>query len=284
MLAARTARVAAPRIATRSVATSVSPWGEDHWRHDKLAFVQWAKKAMEDTKERREFYGFLSLAFGDVDTDKDGFITPRQFDRFLEKVAAVPRRYGLAPLSTVNYEDRLAMHTAMFNAIDTAGGPARGKLALDQVVAWSFEHVAGKISQVPEHDVGLYHPENYTEETYIAFVEKAVNNPGSYEHASFYNFILNCFVEADTESKGRITYDQFHKLLTRAAVVPRTFGLAPDTVDEETRKAMFASMELSRGGKKLGFVTHRVFWEWTVKHVAKKIELQKAGKGWRENH
>merc|ERR1712032_1388108 len=79
-------------------------------------------------------------------------------------------------------------------------------------------------------DVGLYHVENYTEEQYIGFIERAVSNPGSYEHASFYNFILNCFVEADAESKGRITYEQFHKLLDRAAVVPRHFGLAPDSI------------------------------------------------------
>merc|ERR1739849_63004 len=139
----------------------------------------------------------------------------------------------------------------LFDSLDKHGGAPRGALSLDQFVEWANGHVVSAIPKISPGDVGLYHVEDYSEEEYIGFVEKAVNNPGSYEHASFYNFILNCFVEADTESHGRITYDQFHKLLTRAAVVPRTFGLAPDTVDEETRKAMFASMELSRGGKKL---------------------------------
>ena len=39
----------------------------------------------------------------------------------------------------------------------------------------------------------------------------------SYAHASFYNFILNCFDEADVQCQGRITFDQFDELLSRAA-------------------------------------------------------------------
>merc|ERR1711953_1472326 len=99
-------------------------------------------------------------------------------------------------------------------------------------------------------DVGLYQVQDYTEEEYIGFVERAVNNPGSYEHASFYNFILNCFVEADEQCEGRITYDQFDKLLTRAATVPRHFGLAPPESSVEARKKMFDELELVRGDKK----------------------------------
>merc|ERR1712048_1094919 len=126
-------------------------------------------------------------------------------------------------------------------------------------MGWTIDHVAGKISQIPEGDVGLYHVEDYSEAAYIGFIERAVNKPGSYEHVSFYNFILNVFIEADTECKGRVTYEQFGTLLCRAASVPRHFGLAPADVDESVRKAMFKAMEL-------------------------KIDLQKAGKGWRENH
>jgi len=276
----------AVRPSVRAFAAAPSPWGTDHWRHDKKAFIEWCKGASAAgvSKEKREFYGFCALAFGDVDTDKDGFINLEQFDRLLEKVAAVPRRYGLAPLSTEDYVARLVRHKDIFDAVDTKDGPARNVIGLDQFTEWAFEHVAVKVGQIPAKDVGLYHVEDYTEAEYIGFVERAVNNPGSYEHASFYNFILNCFVEADVECKGRITYDQFHALLSRAATVPRQFGLAPDDVDEAVRKQMFAAMELKRGGKPTGYVTARKFWEWTVDHTAKKIELQKAGKGWRENH
>merc|ERR1739847_204218 len=113
----------------------------------------------QQSRERKEFYGFLSVSFGDVDTDKDGFINYRQFDRLLETVAATPRRFGLAPQSTLNYEDRLAQHKVLFVRLDTAGGTARGVIAMDQFVEWAFEHVIGKVGSIPEKDVALFHVE-----------------------------------------------------------------------------------------------------------------------------
>jgi len=266
--------------------SAASPWGTDHWRHSKAAFKDWTKAAVAPgvSREKREFFGFCALAFGDVDVDKDGFINLEEFDRLLEKVAAVPRRYGLAPVSTVTTLERQMAHKKLFDQLDTKAGPARGVLGLDQFVEWAFDHVISKIGKVPAKDVGLYQVQDYSEEEYIGFVERAVNNPGSYEHASFYNFILNCFVEADEQCEGRVTYDQFDKLLTRAAVVPRHFGLAPPESSTEARKKMFDQLEEQRGDKKTGYVTARTFWEWTVVHVKGMIELQKAGKGWRENH
>merc|ERR1711982_165812 len=100
---------------------------------------------------------------------------------------------------------------------DTKAGPARGVLGLDQFVEWAFEHVVAKVGKVPAKDVGLYHVQDYSEAEYLDFIARAVNNDGSYERSSFYNFILNCFVEADEQCQGRITQDQFDKLLTRAA-------------------------------------------------------------------
>ena len=57
-------------------------------------------------------------------------------------------------------------------------------------------------------------------------MERAVNNPGSDEHASFDNFILNCFGEADELCEGRITHDQFDKFLYRANTIPHHCGFA----------------------------------------------------------
>jgi len=266
--------------------SAASPWGTDGWRHSKQAFKAWTKAAVSDgtSQEKREFYGFLALAFGDVDTNKDGFINLEEFDRLLEKVASVPRRYGLAPVSTMTPLERQIAHKKVFDQLDTKAGPARGVLGLDQFVEWSFDHVRTKVGKIPAKDVGLYAVQDYSEAEYLDFVKRAVNNPGSYEHASFYNFILNCFVEADEQCEGRVTYDQFDKLLSRAATVPRHFGLAPPESSVETRKKMFDELELQRGGKGQGFVTARTFWEWTVKHVKGMIDLQEAGKGWRENH
>merc|ERR1712048_401214 len=94
-------------------------------------------------------------------------------------------------------------------------GPARGVLGLDQFIEWAYDHVVTHVPKVPAKDVGLYHVEDYSEEEYIGFVE------------------------ADEQCQGRITYDQFDKLLSRAATVPRHFGLAPPESSTEARKKMF---------------------------------------------
>merc|ERR1712150_225 len=47
--------------------------------------------------------------------------------------------------------------------------------------------------------------------------------------------------------QGRITQDQFDKLLTRAATVPRHFGLAPPDASAGTRAQMFAEMSAGTG-------------------------------------
>jgi len=266
-----------PRAA-RSFAAS--PWGTDHWRHDKQEFITWVRRAVkEDTsRERREFYGFCALSFGDVDTDKDGFINVRQFDRLLETVAATPRRFGLAPQSTLNYEDRLAQHKALFDRLDTAGGPARGVIAMDQFVDWATDHLLERLEHIPEGDVSLLHPENYTQQQYLDFIEVAVNDKTSYHRSSFYNFMLNIFVESDESCSGRVNRAQFEALLTRAAMVPRHFGLAPPEVDKATRDKMFKDIELRRGDQRTGFVTFRKFYEWSIDHIAELIRLHKAGK------
>merc|ERR1712048_1289940 len=72
-------------------AFSASPWGTDHWRHDKQAFKAWAQAAVQPgtNKEKRELYGFLALSFGDVDTDKDGLISAEQFDQLLAELSTI---------------------------------------------------------------------------------------------------------------------------------------------------------------------------------------------------
>jgi len=259
---------------------AASPWGTDHWRHDKHEFITWVRRAAKEEKsrERREFYAFCAISFGDVDTDKDGFINHRQFDRLLETVAATPRRFGLAPQSTLNYDDRLAQHKALFDRLDTAGGPARGLIAMDQFVDWATEHLLERLDRIPEKDVSLLHPENYTEKEYLDFIEIAISDKTSYNRSGFYNFMLNIFVEADESCSGRVNRAQFDALLCRAAQVPRHFGLAPPDVDKATRDKMFDSIELRRGDKRTGYVTFRKFYEWSIDHIALKIRLHKAGK------
>merc|ERR1711982_276096 len=93
-------------------------------------------------------------------------------------------------------------------------------------------------------------------------------------HASLYEFLLAIFTECDSRSTGVLTFAEFDTLLSRAAEVPRTFGLAPP----EARKAFFDSME----DKQMGGVTFRLLLAWTVEHSKGKIAAQKAGKGYKK--
>jgi len=208
----------------------------------------------------------------------DGFINYRQFDRLLETVAATPRRFGLAPQSNLDYESRLKQHKDLFDRIDAKDGPARGLIAMDQFVEWAFEHLVGKMAHIPEKDVALLHPENYTAEEYLDFLEIAVNDHTSYNRTTYYNFLLNLFVEADEAGTGRVNRRQFGALLTRAGEVPRHFGLAPQDIDPAVRDKMFEAMELRRGDQRTGFVTFRKFYEWSLEHVSEKIRAHRAGK------
>jgi len=255
-------------------ASTATVWGHDAWRYEKSAFKEWVKASnVQGTPEQHQMYAFLATNFGDADVDKDGWIDDEEFDRLLESVAALPRRFGLAPSWKAEYgtaEKRKAARKAMFDAIDGADGfKPRGKIAMGQFITWAQKHVGGKAPTLEkmQGDVALRHIEDHTKEDYLAFLDKAVNDKKSGASASFYNYLLTIFVEADEGCKGRINYDEFIKLIDIAAKTPRAFGLAPDSQDEAARKAMFAKMDSTNSG----YVTFRKFLRFVRVHVREKL-------------
>ena len=68
------------------------------------------------------------------------------------------------------------------------------------------------------------------------------------------------------------------QLLSRAANVPRTFGLALPEASKETRMKLFDGME----GKQMGGVTFHLLLAGTIEHSKGKIATQKAGKGYKK--
>jgi hypothetical protein len=274
----------ATRTSVRCARTAASPWGSESWRHDKTAFANFCNEASKNpnSKAKREMYGFLTLQFGDVDVNKDGKIGPEEFDFLCEKVAALPRRFGLAPSWQAEYggsvEKRTKARRSMFDAIDAKSGATRGWIGCAQFVDWAFTHVAGKAGTVGPEEVDLYHVQNYGEADLLRTLEVACNDKNSREYAGLYEFLLTLFVEVDVECKGEITFQEFNKLIERAAMVPRTFGLAPPDGTHAERQAIFASMD----DTKTGLITFRKFLEWVVKHTAGKVAAQKAGQGYKK--
>lgn len=263
---------------------SHSPWGGEHWRHDKTAFVDWVRKAMADNSsaEKRQLYGFLAYKFGDADADKDGFITAPEFDHLLEKVASLPRRFGLAPTWEVEYggsiEKRTAARKAMFDKIDSQKGPARGKIGMQMFVQFCYDHILGKVATL-EHVSGVdfNHLDQCTEKEFVDYLEKAVTDQNSDAYAVLYEYLLTLFVEADVDSTGAINFNQFDLLVDKAAAAPRLFKLAPAGSSTEIRKAIFDSMDDNQEG----YVTFRKFTRWLVEHAKEKIDDHRAGKGYK---
>lgn len=264
---------------------AASPWGGESWRYDKTAFTQFCKDACApgNSNAKREMYGFLAIAFGDVDADKDGFINDQEFDLLCEKVASLPRRFGFAPSWVEEYNGdatlRKKTRKHMFNALDGRNGPPRGVIGMKQFVRWANDHIVSKIATVDTNTkVDFYHIEDYDEQTFLNYLEHALNNPSSSEFASFYEFLLAIFIETDTECKGTIARGEFDALLTRAAQVPRLFGLAPSSASKEERDNIFKSMDINNEG----YVTFRKFVQWTVDHTKLKIRKQRAGEGFKK--
>ena len=194
-------------------------------------------------------YGLLVLSIGDVDIDADGLINAEQFGQLLAELAAF-----VSPFSIRSLGCRLVWPNL--------------RCAWPWPIQWmglwpcddSCAKITGKV-------VCLYRVEDRSKEKCTGFVEGAMNNPNSCEHASFYNFIINCFVEAHEQCQGRIAYDQCDKFLSRVANVPRNFGFARRESNLEPHTKMFDEFELERGGKGTGHVIALSFWENTVVHV-----------------
>lgn len=260
------------------------PWGEDLWRKDKNSFKLWCTQAMvPGTQAERELYGFLAVAFGDVDADKDGLIGIDEFDLLCEKVAALPRRFGMAPSWEKEYqgdiEARKEARKAMFVALDIRNGPARNKLGLKQFVRWARAHILRKVPTLDlKSKVDFAHIADYDEATFLDYLEYAVHNPNSGAHATLYEFLLTMYVESDVNCGATIDRGEFDRLVERAVAVPRTFGLAPMHTTEEMRTAVFNSMDDNGSG----FITFRKFIAWTLAHTKEKIRLQREGKGYKK--
>lgn len=271
------ARTQLGRQAVRSFAAN--PFGGDAWRTDKNAFKTLILKAASGgaAPERRELFGYLAISFGDVDADKDGFITPDEFDELMEKVASLPRRFGMAPSWILEFggdlNKRTASRRAMFDGVDSAKA---GKIGLTQFIEWAYGHIFLKAKTIDFGKVDLAHLGQYTKADFLEYMEIALKDPTSGSGTTLYNFLLTVFVTVDESNSGKIDASNFDALITAAAETPRFFGLAPLESNAADRKAIFDLMD----DTKSGHVTFRKFLKWTFKHALQKIDDNKAGLGY----
>merc|ERR1711862_985193 len=113
---------------------------------------------------------------------------------------------------------------------------------------WANEHIYAKVATLDgeKHKVAYRHIENYSKEDYVATLRTAMKDKKSSERVVLY--LLTTFVEADSECRGHINFEEFDKLVEVAAVTPRFFGLAPDSRDSAARRQIFDAMDANKEG------------------------------------
>jgi len=130
------------------------------WATECVAFKQWVQDAVtQKGAAREELYAFLVECFRDADSDRDGFLNSEEFDFVVEKAAALPRRFGLAPSWKAMYGDISARHAGrleLFRQIDTG---RKGIIGIDDWVQYAFKHISGKVRTMPMRTLDFQHLE-----------------------------------------------------------------------------------------------------------------------------
>jgi len=260
-----------------------APWGGGcPWSSDKTEFKKWCKAAVDNPrgKERKELYGYLAECFLDADGDRDGKVGVDEFDFLIEKAAALPRRFGLAPTWQEEYGDvarRAAARKQMFAKMDTTRS---GMIGLEDWVKYAMDHIAGKVRTMKD-TLDFQHLESRSPDDFVTYCEVALSNPNSEEYKSLYEHLFKTFVESDLEENGAIRRQQFDDLIENAAKAPRVLGLAPSAAaayPSEAHKVQARDQEFrAMDASGTGLVTFSSFLGWCLNHIAGKVKSSRAG-------
>jgi len=255
-----------------------TPWGGGcPWQCDKTEFKKFCKASVTNPSgsERKELYGFLSECFLDADGDRDGLISPEEFDFLVEKAASLPRRFGLAPSWPEAYGDlqhRMQARQQMFKAMNV---DHTGKIGLEEWVRFAIAHITEKVRSM-DNTIDFQHLERCGQEEMVKYCAAAVRDPHSEQYKSLYEHLFKTFVESDVEENGAIRREQFDVLIEDAAKAPRVVGLAPSSSQtyateahkNAARDQMFQAMDTNG----TGLITFDKFLAWSVEHIAGKVQ------------
>lgn len=115
-----------------------------------------------------------------------------------------------------------------------------------------------------------------TREEFVTFVRQALNDKKSSAYEELYQFLVACYVRADTNMEGKVYLEMFDPLIEEAAALPRLYGYAPKS------ETMYPSVALRKAGRarmfnemdsdKSGYITLEQWIEWAVTHIAGKLD------------
>ncbi|KAK2147478.1 hypothetical protein LSH36_550g01005 [Paralvinella palmiformis] len=116
-----------------------------------------------------------------------------------------------------------------------------------------------------------------TKEEFVQFIRHAMMDKNSNEFIEFYQFLINCFIRADSNMDGQVSVDEFDQLIEEAAHLPRKHGFAPKTSDlyptDEARQEARAKLFREIDSNQDGHITFDEWLEFTFRHVTRKLHL-----------
>jgi Ca2+-binding EF-hand superfamily protein len=238
-------------------------------------FIAFSRGATSDksSPEYAQLYQFLLDCFRSADSDYDGKVSVEEFDMMVELAARDVRRLGLAPTHKQTYKtsgERLAARKKLFQAMDA---DRSGFIGFDEWLQYSLKHIAEKVTQAPtERNPSM----RGNKEEFLRFAAAATQSRASAEYKEFYNFLLECFVEADEDMDGKVNLVEFDKMVEKAGAFPRSHGLAPSTAELfktdgerlEGRRKHFEAMDADKSG----YISFEEWLEFTYAHVSAKVQ------------
>lgn len=251
------------------------------WATESVSFKRWVTDAVtKEGAERAELYTFLAECFKDADTDRDGFVNTDEFDFLVEKAAALPRRFGLAPSWKDLYGDVATRQKARAELYDKVNAHKKAAIGIDDWIQYAFKHIAEKVTTMPMETLDFNNLKASGKTKFLEFLKTAVSTKSSIEYQELYQFLFKNFVIADTDQKGRVTFEQFDQLVELSADAPRSLGLAPSTEDmfsnDEARtiarKELFDGMDTDGSGT----VSFDKYLTYTLDHIKEKVNSELA--------
>lgn len=109
---------------------------------------------------------------------------------------------------------------------------------------------------------------------FVHFINQAALDADSKERNELYKYLVQCFIDNDTDYDGLVSYRGFNSMIAEAALAPRRFGFAPHTREMFSSKEEFdlqrVSMfkELSHGNARM---TLESWLNWAMPHIKEKV-------------
>jgi len=109
---------------------------------------------------------------------------------------------------------------------------------------------------------------------FVKFVNKARLDQKSGESKELYNFLVECFVDNDTDYDGQVSFNGFNSMIAEAATAPRRFGFAPHTRELYDSKENYEAERMQLFNQLRG-TEERVKLEswltWANAHISEKV-------------